>query len=120
MQLRNLFHFRFMSKVYQSLSVLVIGLWFILCCVLYMMCTYFHKKRTIDMGNFKCKRSSLFVITFLFAFKPITQSAIHYFLWSRTDLQIIFILTVKLVSFFICASVQIMKKVVKSKITFVV
>lgn len=120
MQLANLSHFRFISIVFQAISVLVIGLWMILCCSLYMMCTYFHKKKTIDMGNFRCTPSSLFVITFRYALKPIIQASIHYFLWSDTGLQIILLFVVEIGSFFISVYSHVLKKLVKTRLVFAI
>lgn len=118
MQLANLYRFKFTGALLQAASITLIGLWLLLCCSLYLMCCYFHTKTTIDMGNFRCTLSSLFLVTFKYALKPVVQGAIHYLVWSNTLLQISLLFSVEIVSFFLCAYSQMRKKIVKIKTVF--
>ena len=107
MQLSNLYRFNYNGVLLQSISVLAIGLWLLFCCSLYLLFRYFHKKTTLDMGNFRCNPSGSLVITFRYAIKPLVQGAAHYYAWSNTALQILLLFSFEVVSFCICCYCQV-------------
>lgn len=89
LQFESVSHFDTDTALLQAVSVVLIGLWFILCISLYLIYSYLYRsKLCYFLANMHLMGYSVAGMVLKFVIKPILQGAVHCILRSQSGVQL--------------------------------